>query len=225
MVPRDRITTGRRARKHALVVLALLGACDRAPARGPSAVTTRSATLSRPEQLPPPSHTLDSEGWVDNAGRTTAERGRTEMSGMRATETGSQTPTGTPGSGFPLPTERPRRPEPEKPTPDRLALGEQVPPSAPTNVVARSIALAYCDREWSCGRIDVKEAWASKERCLDGISTRFLEDLGSAGCPDRFDPNAVVVCLTSVRRPPCDVPIDDLSSIGACEPRALCLPR
>jgi hypothetical protein len=187
---------------------------------------TRSGDLSQPAALPPPSHTLDSEGWVDNAGRTTAERNRTEMSGMRATETGSQVPTGTPGSGFPLPIEaRPQRPRPERPSGDRLALGEPLPPSPRTDIVVRRIALAYCSREWSCGRIDVRQAWASKERCMDGVGTRFLEDLGRADCPNRFDPNAVAVCAVEIRRPPCDVPIKDLSSVAECNPRALCLPR
>lgn len=226
MTTRGRSSRAGRRSRLAWLVLALLGACARAPARDPRSATGRTGDITRPEQLPPPSHTVDSEGWVDNAGRTTAERGRTEASGMRATETGSQVPTGTPGSGFPLPfVEKPGRPGPEEPSPDRLALGERVAPGAPTDAVVRRLALAYCDREWSCGRIDITQAWASKERCMDGIGTRWLEDLGTADCPDRFDPQLVARCLASIRGRACDVPVEGLASARACEPRGLCLPR
>src|SRR5690606_10395456 len=119
---------------------ALAASCDRAPARD---VTTTNAALRGPELLPPRSQTVDSAGFVDNAGRTSDERSRTEASGMRVTETGSQIPTGTPGSGFPLqlePDARARRRE--RPLPDRWALGEPVPSGATARIVAQGVAQA-----------------------------------------------------------------------------------
>ena len=181
--------------------------------------------MTAPDQLPPPSHTLDSDGYVDNAGRTSNERNRTEMSGMRATETGSQFPTGTPGSGFPLPLgPEPRERERERPA-NRWALGAPQPGGASARVVAEKVARAYCDREWSCGRISVEEAWASKWRCLNGVNSRFYEDLGTAGCPDSFDPDVVPACLQAIRQSTCDTKIESMASVPGCTPDTLCLPR
>jgi hypothetical protein len=211
-------------------VLALVWACDRAPARDvtlTSASARGSGNDNRPDQLPPASHTVDSDGFVDNAGRTSNERNRTEASGMRATETGSQVPTGTPGSGLPLPFGPGEvRREPSRETPaNRWALGTPQPGGASARVVAQKMARAYCDREWSCGRISVADAWASKARCMERIDSRFYEDLGAAGCPDAFDPNVVPACLSSIRERACDVKIENLASVSQCTPNTLCLPR
>lgn len=203
-------------------MLALVWACDRAPARD---VTITSGTMARssPDQLPPATHTVDSAGYVDNGGRTSSERNRTEMSGMRATETGSQVPAGTPGSGLPL------GPAPEERTGEtpanRWALGTPQPSGGSARVVAQLMARAYCDREWSCGRISVPEAWASKARCMGNVNSRFDEDLGRAGCPEAFDANVVPACLTSIRQVACDVKIENLASVPNCTPNTLCLPR
>lgn len=232
-VPRDRTAPPFWIRVSCVFLLALVWACDRAPARDvtlmgasePSGRGPRGSGVERPDQLPPASHTLDSEGFVDNGGRTSSERNRTEASGMRATETGSQVPAGTPGSGFPLPFGPAVRERTREVPANRWALGTPQPSGANARVVARKMARAYCDREWSCGRISVAEAWGSKARCIGRVDTRFYESLGAANCPDAFDPNLVPACLSSIRRTSCDVKIEDMASVGDCTPNTLCLPR
>ncbi|MBX3262609.1 MAG: hypothetical protein KIS78_15815 [Labilithrix sp.] len=74
----------------------------------------------RPEARTSSPRTVDAAGFVDNGGRTSNESARTEMSGMRATETGAERPTGTPGVGLPIPIEPPieRRPVGERAGPE-----------------------------------------------------------------------------------------------------------
>lgn len=103
----------------AVVALVAAAGCDRAPARCPSGVTATSASM-RPEARSSSPRTVDAAGFVDNGGRTSTDSARTEMSGMRATETGAERPTGTPGVGLPIPIE---------PSPPRRPVGEQAGPS------------------------------------------------------------------------------------------------
>jgi hypothetical protein len=199
----------------------LLGAC--APTRGIHDVTTTSGTVPRPVALPPLSRTVDSTGFVDNAGRTSEQRVRTEASGMRASEIGSQAPTGTPGSGFPIPIEPPPEPpHPERPRPERIAIGS-VPADEGTVVqaVLDAVTLARCEREVACGRILSTEGVA----CMRTIGTRTFEDLGRAECPFSFDIESVVACISAIRTAPCDEPVDDLSALPTCQPEGMCLPR
>jgi hypothetical protein len=204
-------------------VLVLGAACDRPPVRAIHDVTTTSGALPRPVALPPPSRTTDSTGFVDNAGRTSDQRDRTEASGMRPTETGAQAPTGTPGSGFPMPLEPPQpAPPAEAPRPDRMAIGP-VPADEGTVVraVLDEVTVAYCERELACGRIVPSEGFG----CTRTIATRYREDLGRAECPFSFDIDSVVSCTSAIRATPCDVPADDLSEVPECKPETMCLPR
>lgn len=142
---------------------------------------------------------------------------------MRATEIGSQVPTGTPGSGFPVPIEPPPEPAPpERPGPDRIAIG---PVPAEDGTVVRAVldevTLTHCEREVACGRIAPTEGVA----CMRTIGTRYLEDLGRAECPFSFDIDAVMACVSAIRGAPCEEPVDDLSALPACQPEAMCLPR
>ncbi len=142
---------------------------------------------------------------------------------MRATELGSQMPTGTPGSGFPVPIEPPQEPVlPERPRPGRMAIG---PVPADEGTVVRAVldelVVAYCEREIACGRIAPTEGFD----CTRTIATRYREDLGRAECPFSFDADSVVACISAVRATPCDVPAEDLTTLPICDPEGLCLPR
>src|SRR5688500_17650196 len=94
-------------RGSVMLVLALasvaVAACAKGTGDRASSTITYGARQPRPDRRPPPTQTLHSTGFVDNAGRTSEQTNRTEASGMRATETGSERPTGTAGSGLPLP--------------------------------------------------------------------------------------------------------------------------
>src|SRR5262245_57419562 len=81
----------------AVVLIGAASSCNRSTVGEVASATTTTAASSKS------SRTLYNVGWVDNAGRTSEITTRSEMSGMRATEVGSEKPTGTPGSGTPLP--------------------------------------------------------------------------------------------------------------------------
>src|SRR5688572_29577460 len=93
--------------RSVMLVLAVasvaVAACAKDSGDRASSTITYSARQPRPDHRPPPTRTLHSTGFVDNAGRTSEQTNRTEASGMRATETGGERPTGTAGSGLPLP--------------------------------------------------------------------------------------------------------------------------
>lgn len=142
---------------------------------------------------------------------------------MRPTESGMQVPTGTPGSGLPLPIE-PRAPRVvrERPTgADQIQIGPPPNAGTVTEAVADAVLLAYCQREQRCGR----EADLSLERCRQGVGSRYREELGRAGCPYSFDADAVVRCLSNIHELPCGVGVEDLAKVSRCEASAMCLPR
>lgn len=141
---------------------------------------------------------------------------------MRATEAGAQVPTGTPGSGLPIPIE-PRTPvrPPEAPTSNQMAIGPLPTPSSVAEAVLRAVSNAYCERERRCRRLDEPHT----QRCLVETRARYGEKLGSAACPYSFDVDAVVSCLREIRDIECDVPLDDVSILDRCYAPAMCSPR
>ena len=207
-----------------LVVLAAAAGCDRARTRGPSGVTTTSATV-RPEARPSHPRTVDAAGFVDNAGRTSSETSRSELSGMRATEMGSERLTGTPGTGLPIPIEpdvaeiesgeRPRPP----------AAGRTTPGGTPDLAVTGRVVQALCDRENSCGRIGTKEhaSWPTLATCTSKIRPIVREDLTRSGCPDGHAPAALATCLSAIRLASCEKQVEGLGSLPECDARALCV--
>jgi hypothetical protein len=208
-----------------LLLAAGAAACSRAPGRDASDVTTTSASVPGPAATRASSRTVDSAGFVDNAGRGSEERSRPETSGVRATETGSERPTGTPGSGLPLPLDPkvPKRDPEEKP---RARVAERsVTAGAPSDSVVGRLAQALCDRESACERIGEGRPWPTSATCMDGLRPTVRADVDSAGCPDGFDSASLSSCLTALRRAECTERVESLASLRACEPRALCLPR
>src|SRR4051794_24995803 len=108
--------------KHVLVsallaVAAIATACGPSDAIRLSQTSTTSVSVPRPAASGITTRTIDNAGFVDNAGHTTDEVIRSQMSGMRVTELGSERITGTPGSGAPIP----------------------IPPSAPPRNVAEAL--------------------------------------------------------------------------------------
>ncbi len=220
----------RRRKMQVFFVLAALAAaagCDRAGPRGPTAVTTTSATAPEDQGPNRNSHprTVDAAGFVDNGGRTSSETSRSELSGMRATETGSERVTGTPGSGFPLPIEpktstvesgeRPRPPE----------TGRNTTAGPPSEQVTGRLTQALCDRETSCGRVGASKAWPSVATCTSSVRVVVRQDLSAMECPDGHDPGAVTTCLSAIRLASCDKRVDGLATLPECDVHALCIHR
>jgi hypothetical protein len=184
-----------------------------------AAVVGSCASPPTPASLPAPSRSTDAAGYVDDAGRTGNERARTELSGMRATESGSQQPAGTPGSGLSVPL---------GPEPGGFAFRQQADPSVipPERdaTVARAFLIsatrAYCDRERRCGRIGVDQ----RISCLREASTRLGEDVGRAGCRFSLDADLVATCVTAIRSTSCNLTLDGMSTLEPCRTTAMCLP-
>jgi hypothetical protein len=149
------------------------------------------ACAPRPGRTPASSRTTDSSGFVDNGGRTSEMYARGEASGMRATETGSERTTGTPGSGLPVAAPLRARTAGEAPRTDR---GN---PGVPREAVVSRLAEAICDHEAGCGRVCSAEV---KEQTRARMS----------GCADAFDATAVASCLGAVRRSACDAAVPDV---------------
>jgi hypothetical protein len=210
--------------------LAMLGAiaaaadCDRAPVRGPTDVTTTSASFPQPGRFPASSRTLDNTGFIDNGGRSSDEVSRTEMSGMRVTEFGGQNPVGTPGSGLPLPLgpgeHWPRLPERQtemRPLPARIREG-----GVPGSAVASSLTQATCERDAACQRAGERHDWPTGAKCLAGVRDRAREDMEASPCATGFDPSKVATCASALRATPCDLEIDSTADVAECEPEKLC---
>ncbi|MBX3204287.1 MAG: hypothetical protein KF764_04425 [Labilithrix sp.] len=218
--------TRRSKLRGVLVIVPLVAAasCDRAPTRGPSDVLTRSASVG-PEARSSSSRTVDAAGFVDNGGRTSNETARTEMSGMRATETGAERLTGTPGVGLPLPIEPaiPPRPAGERTRPPPPS--DSATAGAPTEAVVAGAAQALCERERACGRVGTGALWASANKCLVAMRPLARSDLARTGCPDSFAPTPVASCLSAIRGAACDQRVDGLGALEECEARSICIER
>lgn len=140
---------------------------------------------------------------------------------MRATEAGSQVPTGTPGSGLPLPIEPRAEPRPrEAPARSAIAIGPLPNDGTVVRAVAQSVIRAYCEHRQRCGRLDVD----ATTRCMES-GVRVREELGAAGCPYSFDADEVVACLTTIGQSTCELEPDEVAALERCRARAMCLPR
>ncbi len=208
----------------AVGALAAAAGCDRARTRGPSGVTTTTAENIRPDRRPPPARTVDAAGFMDNGGRSSNETVRTELSGMRAAESGTHAPTGTPGSGLPLPIEPGTRGAESGERPRPPELGRNAPAGAPTVTVTERVAQALCDHENVCGRVGSKDA-PTLATCMSRIRLGVQDDLAQAGCPNGHDPNEVADCLSAIRLASCDRRVDSLGALPECDARSLCLQR
>jgi hypothetical protein len=203
----------------------VVSACARPVA--PGAKSTLMSGVPRPDTTVTTSHTVDNAGFVDNGGRTSDETSRTQFSGMRATEAGSERPTGTTG-GVPLPL--------DPPTPPPL-VGEGAgqassvrgtsgpPPSgAPTSDALARIAHARCDREMACNRVGNGRPWRHLDACLETQRERARRLLDPTTCRRGVDNVQLAACLTDLRTVACNDPKDDDDSVESCRTSALCVP-
>ena len=206
-----------------LLAVAGVAACDGAPARAPTDVTTTSATIPSPASLPPSSHVVDAAGWVDPAGRTSDETNRSQFSGMRATEAGGQSTTGTPGSGLPLPIESNPKPSESERIQRQAPVTAGPPKGAPNEQVIGRVAEAWCDREQFCGKVGTGKTWKSGASCIDRHRPDVRASIENASCPNGFDSAALSNCLNGLRRAECSTSISRVDSINECNLGGLCL--
>lgn len=211
-----------------MLVLASAGAfavvgCEKDTRDRAGSTITYSARQPRPDRRPVPSQTVDSTGFVDNAGRTSEQTNRTQASGMRATETGSERPTGTPGSGLPLPEAKGHDPQVGE---GAGSLGGEAATGsgAPGDMLVGRIAQARCDREVACERVGEKKTFATTEQCTSTLRERSRADVVAARCARGFDNTQVGICLTSIRQYRCESTLEAVDVISQCQSSALCVP-
>ncbi|MBX3185563.1 MAG: hypothetical protein KF819_01055 [Labilithrix sp.] len=173
--------------------------------------TTTSAASPRPDATGTTTRTIDNAGFVDNGGRTSDMTSRTEASGMRGTEAGSERITGTPGSGLPIPFLRP----PPREGTGELSTTTRSAAQTPAEAVAR-IARARCDFEIACRHAPAADCMAQERR-------RTGAELSAMSCPDGITPARLGVCLSALRRKPCSER-NALDAVAECREQALCAP-
>lgn len=200
---------------------ALVAACDGAPTRTPSDVRTTGASFPDPTTLPPSSHTVDSAGAADNGGKTADGTTRSQFSGMRPTEVGGQAPTGTPGSGLPLPIEATGKTSEAERIQRQKPVTSGPPKGAPNEEVVGRLAAAWCDREQYCGRIGNGKAYGSSSACVDRQRPGVRQSTDGAACPNGFDADKVSACLTALRRAECSAKLASVEGVSDCG--SLCL--
>lgn len=205
------------------VVACGVAACEKDTRDRAGSTITYSARQPRPDQRPVPRQTVDSAGFVDNAGRTSEQTNRTESSGMRATETGSERPTGTPGSGLPLP-EATGHDEQIGEGAGSLGGEDATGSGAPGDMLVGRVAQARCDREVACDRVGEKKAFATTEHCMSTLRERSRADVVAAQCARGFDNTQVGICLTSIRQYRCESALGAVDVIAQCQRSALCVP-
>ena len=209
-----------------MLVLALAGvaACEKSSLDRPASTVTYSTRQARPDRRPPPTRTLDSTGFVDNAGRTSEQTTRSEASGMRATETGSERPTGTASSGVPLPIDPSSHDEQVGEGAGSLGGEDGAGSGAPGDMLVGRIAQARCDREVACDRVGEGKPFKTSTQCMSSLRSRSRADVVAAQCARGFDNTQIALCLTSIRQFRCDSGLDGIDAIAQCQRSALCAP-
>jgi hypothetical protein len=207
--------------------LALPIACERGDRLADANTMPRDPRIPNPDARPRTFRTTDSTGFVDNAGRPSEQRARTETSGMRATETGSEHPTGTPGSGWPLPGRLdPPSARGEGAGAAQTARGNTGPRPAggPEHLAISRLARALCDHEAVCGRIGGGRAHESEDVCMMHERVPAREHVLGASCPQGLDQVQLGVCLVAVRNASCDADLRRPETLPECATNALCAP-
>lgn len=211
----------------------VVGACERSDAGRPAQTTTTGWVVPRPEATGTTKHTIDNTGFIDNGGRSSEMTTRSEMSGMRATEAGGERPTGTPGSGFPLPIPPS---DPPRSLQEALEEGARSPTASPRGSLrstsapsglspenAYRVARARCDRETACSRVGAGRTWATQDSCVTDQRERVGADFASLSCPRGFGSVELGACLNAVRVRPCTGGTGaELENVSQCLPSALC---
>lgn len=202
-----------------------VAACEKGSGDRAASTVTYSAKQPRPDTTAASTRQLHSTGFVDNAGRTSEENTRSETSGMRATETGSERPTGTPGSGTPIPAGPGWMP---------VGEGEGAGPlgnedgrsgnGAPGDTVVSRVARARCDREQYCDRVGEGKAFGTGEQCTNVLRERARAEVVHAQCDRGFETSQLALCLNAIRQVPCDTRLDSIDTLPNCQSSAICTP-
>lgn len=177
----------------------------------------------------PTTRTIDNAGFVDNGGRTSDETNRSQMSGMRATEAGSERPTGTPGSGTPIPIPTPGRAAPPNRGEGAGAAssegGKTVPSTGgPVVEAGERLARARCDHDTTCNRIGRGRSWETQAQCFADERERVGEAMPGLGCSRGIANVQLAICLNALRGQACNDRSGDLAALPECMPSALCSP-
>lgn len=220
-------------RSNSLVAALLLAVGASASACRTDSATGRAATTSaeRPDRRPAAGRTTDNTGFIDNGGRSSDMVSRSEASGMRATEAGSDRPTGTPGSGTPVPiepsTRRSRGDSGEgagAATSVRGLSGDNPTSGSPAAEAIGRLAQARCDRETACGRVGAGRAWGTQDLCVTRQRDHARAEIAGAACPRGVDSTQLASCLNALRAQACDDRRTELDAIAGCRLSALCAP-
>jgi hypothetical protein len=208
----------------ALAFTLVLAACGGSLERG--ARTNLTSGDPNPGAAPNPSRTIDNAGFVDNGGRTSDQTSRPQTSGARATELGSNQPTGT-NTGIPNGADLGNREGGARSGAERAsAAGTTLPhpgrsPVATYADLAGRVARASCDHETSCARVGDGRTWSSQATCMADFRARAAVELHTAAtCA--LNRAAVATCLASIREQGCGNGVEPLHEHAAC--RALCAP-
>lgn len=208
------------------VTAALVAACERGgEERGAlTALTGAPTPAPRPDTTVPTTRTIDNAGFVDPAGHTDEETLRSEMSGMRATESGSERITGTPGYGLPLPIEpsTPRRAGETGGLTTETPAGRAVTTTAAMDETIARVARARCDRETGCDRIGPGHRSSSQASCAAQERVRARQELSRYACGRGVDMISLGTCLNTLRALECEVGSVELAATPECASSALC---
>jgi hypothetical protein len=220
------VTSTKRTLGAALfLIVAVVTACERGGERPGALTAITGAPAPRPDTTVPTTRTIDNAGFVDNAGHTTDETVRSEFSGMRATEAGSERITGTPGYGVPLPIE-PKIPR--RSGEATGASGETAPAGGPATTTAEvdeaiaRVARARCDRETTCNRVGPSHRWGSTSSCLVQERMHTRQEMSHYACGRGVDMVPLGTCLATIRALRCEVGSVALDSTPECVEGALC---
>jgi len=212
-----------------IAALSAAAGCTRGGDLGRGArTTTTSARTPRPDATVASTRTIDNAGFVDNGGRTSDMTSRSELSGMRATESGSERPTGTPGSGFPLPLDvkTQSRQVGEGAGAASSVRGTDARPTSgsPVDEAVGRIARARCDRETTCERIGRGRAFPTQDACMTEHRTMARQETTQASCARGIDSTQLASCLQALRSQACNAGASELDNVPACRVSALCAP-
>jgi len=207
-------------------------ACERGDGSRPARTSTTGGLVPRPDATRVSSRTIDNAGFVDNGGRTSDETSRTQLSGMRATELGSERLTGTPGSGAPIPLPESALPRSVE---EVLLEGARSPTSttregtrfaadASSIEAVGRLARARCDRESACNRVGEGRLWGTQDACVAQQRERGGQDVVALSCERGFDGTQLGACLNAVRLQPCTDARTALDAVSECRASALCRP-